>query len=169
MEETLTIIEKTAFLKGMEALKAVPTESLADMAALAHEKRFEAGETVCSEGQPNPGVFLVVEGKLEERKGKALVRVIPPYTAVGELWLTEGEPLEYTVTALEPTLVLHVRSEDVFDSLGDHPEIALAVVRDLASQVHDRTERILELEKVVDRLNQACIAAGIDPPDLRTE
>ena len=57
----------------------------------------EPGEVIYREGDPNRGAFLVVEGLLELRKGRALIRVVRPGEGIGELWLGEGEPHQYTL------------------------------------------------------------------------
>lgn len=168
MEETLTLVEKTAFLKSLPAFSAIPTEALAELAARARELHLDAGQTIFREGDPDRGVFLVVEGTIEQRIGRALVRAVRPGMGMGELWLAEGEPHAYGATAIEHTHVLNVTREDIMDAMLDFPEFGTAMVRALALRVHELTGRILELEHLVSRLHAALTAAGIEPPDPRT-
>ena len=72
MEDTLTIIERTAFLKGTEMFASIPTETLAQLAGRGRELHFDAGATIFREGEPNSGAYMVVEGLIEIRKGRAL-------------------------------------------------------------------------------------------------
>ena len=53
MEDTLTVIEKTAFLKGTELFASIPTEVLAQLAARGRELHFDAGQTIFVEGEPH--------------------------------------------------------------------------------------------------------------------
>ncbi len=166
--ETLTLIEKTAFLKGIPMLSTIPTEALADVAALAREIHCDPGHTLYREGEPNRGSFLVVSGLLELRKGRASVRVVEPGASVGELWLGEGEPHQYTLVALDHSHVLHIARDDVEETMLEYPELALAVVRQLSHRTHELVGRVLDLERLVSRMHAAMAAAGIEPPDPRT-
>jgi len=167
MDERLTIIEKTAFLKGVDVLAEVPSEALLDLAMRAKEMHLGPGDTLIHEGDTNQGSYLVMEGTLEERRGSALVRVVRPRMAVGELYLRAGESHHYTVRALEHAHVLHLTIDDVFDSISDHPELAVAMVRALSFRLHELVGRVLALEDTVHDLVAAMRRAGVEPPDLR--
>lgn len=167
MEETLTLIEKTAFLKGIEVLSQVPTEALAQLAARAREIHLDAGDVVFEEGQLNRGAFLVVEGLIELRKGRALVRLLHPGGVFGELFSSEGSPHFYTAVATTHTHVLNVTLEDVFDGMMDFPEFGVGMVRSVAMRNHELTQRLLELESLLGRFHAALRAAGLEPPDAR--
>jgi CRP-like cAMP-binding protein len=166
-EDLLTLIEKTAFLKSVDILASVPTEALLDLAENTREIHLDPGDVVFEEGEPNRGTFLVVEGVLEQRKGDALIRVIEPRMVAGELWLGENEPHNYTVRANTHAHVLQLERRDVDESITDYPEIALAIVKGLAFRLHELTERALELEEMIARLNQEVVQRGIHVPDVK--
>ena len=147
MAETLTLIEKTVCMKATEVFGAIPTEPLAQLAARANEVRFDRGETVFREGDDDQGVFIVVEGVVELRKGDAVVRLLRSGTVHGELFMGESESHQYTAVALEDTHVLNLGRSDVFDALLEYPEFGVAMVQDLALRHHKLTERVIELEQ----------------------
>jgi CRP-like cAMP-binding protein len=165
MIETLTLIEKTAFLKSIPMLSTIPTESLADVAARASEIHCDPGQAIYHEGDPNRGAFLVVSGLLELRKGRASVRIVQPGMSIGELWLGEGEPHQYTLAALDHSHVLHIAREDVEETILEYPEFGLAMVRMLSHRAHELTTRVLDLERLVARMHAAMAKAGLEPPE----
>lgn len=167
MEATLTLIEKTAFLKGLELLSSIPTEALADLASRARGIHCEPDEVLYREGDTQRGVFLVVEGMLEQRRGRALVRMLRPGSAFGEFWLEEDAPYEYTVVAMQHSHVLNVTREDMFDAMLDFPEFGAAMAQAMARRANELVGRVLELENLVARLHRVLRDAGIDPPDPR--
>jgi CRP-like cAMP-binding protein len=167
MDQTLTLIEKTAFLKTVDVLANVPSEALLDLAARAKEMHLDPGQVLIREGDSNQGTYIVMEGTLEERHGDSLVRVVRARMAVAELYLREGETHVYTVRALEHAHVLHLAIEDVFDSITDHPELAVALVKVLSFRLHEVITRVLDLEALVHRLIETMRAAGVAPPDVR--
>lgn len=169
MDGALSLIEKTAFLKNVDVLESIPTEALAEIAARATELRFAPDEVIYREGDPNRGVFLVVEGLLEQRKGRAIVRLIQPGMGVGEFWIGPEAAHLYTVTALEDTHLLNVTRDDMIDGMLDFPEFGVAMTQALGARVHELTGRVLELENLIARLHGALAKAGIEPPDPRRD
>jgi CRP-like cAMP-binding protein len=167
VDETLTLIEKTAFLKSLPILASVPTEALAEIAARAREIHFDSGATIHSEGQSNRGAFAVLEGVVELRRGRALVRMISQGQAFGELFLSEGEPHRFTAIASNHVHVLNITADDTFDAMLEHPEFAVGMTRSLARRNLELVERLLELETLLGRFHTAMIEAGIEPPEAR--
>ena len=145
--ETLTLVEKTVHMKSCEVFRAIPTEPLAQLAARANEVQLDRGETVFREGDDDQGVFIVLEGVVELRKGNAVVRVLRSGTVHGELFLQESGAHQYTAVAREDARVLNLGRNDVFDALLEYPEFGVAMVQDLALRHYKLTERVIELEK----------------------
>lgn len=147
MADTLTLIEKTVHMKSSEVFSAIPTEPLAQLAARASEVMLDRGQTLLHEGDDDLGVFLVIEGVVELRKGNDVVRVLQSGTVHGELFLQESGAHQYTVVAREDARVLNLGRNDVFDAFLEYPEFGIAIVQDLARRHHTLTERVSELEK----------------------
>jgi len=147
MADTLTLIEKTVHMKSSDVFSAIPTEPLAQLAARANEVMFDRGETVFREGDDDQGVFIVIEGVVELRKGNAVVRVLRSGTVHGELFLKESGAHQYTAVVREDARVLNLGRNDVFDAFLEYPEFGIAMVQDLALRHHTLTERVSELEK----------------------
>jgi len=147
MADTLTLIEKTVHMKSSEVFSAIPTEPLAQLAARASEVMLDRGQTLFHEGDDDLGVFIVIEGVVELRKGNDVVRVLQSGTVHGELFLQESGAHQYTVVAREDARVLNLGRNDVFDAFLEYPEFGIAIVQDLARRHHTLTERVSELEK----------------------
>jgi CRP/FNR family transcriptional regulator, cyclic AMP receptor protein len=146
MSATLTLIEKTIFMKSVDVFEAIPTEALAQLAALAVERSFDRGDLVFREGDSDCGVVLVVEGAIELRKGETVVRLLERGSVQGQLFLEESEASEYAAVAVQDTQVLSLQHRDVLQALLDFPEFALAMVQDLARRNHQVVARVIELE-----------------------
>jgi len=147
MADTLTLIEKTVHMKSSDVFSAIPTEPLAQLAARASEVMLDRGQTLFHEGDDDLGVFIVIEGVVELRKGNDVVRVLQSGTVHGELFLQESGAHQYTVVAREDARVLNLGRNDVFDAFLEYPEFGIAIVQDLARRHHTLTERVSELEK----------------------
>jgi CRP/FNR family transcriptional regulator len=164
--ETLTLIEKTVHMKSCEVFRAIPTEPLAQLAARATEVQFDRGETVFREGDDDQGVFIVIEGVVELRKGNAIVRLLQSGPVHGELFLQESGTHQYRAVAREDARVLNLGRNDVFDALLEYPEFGVAMVQDLALRHHKLTERVIELEKQLaspgSRVSERTAGEGIE-------
>jgi hypothetical protein len=99
MKETLALIEKTAILKSAPLFSNLPTEAVAEVAARASEHHFDLGKTIFKEGEANRGAFMIVEGRVEIYKGRALDSIRLAGDGFGELSLREGEPHQFTAIA----------------------------------------------------------------------
>lgn len=146
MNSTMTLIEKTVFLKSVELFSEVPTEALGQLATRASETRVARGEILFREGDEDQGMFLVVEGELELKKAGMVVRRLEDGMTHGELFLDEHQPHQYTAIAREESLLLNLTRPDVLDALLEYPEIGLAMVKDLALRLHKMTQRLVEVE-----------------------
>ncbi|TMQ71330.1 MAG: cyclic nucleotide-binding domain-containing protein [Candidatus Eisenbacteria bacterium] len=164
MDEMLTIIERTAFLKGTEIFASIPTEVLAQLAGRGREIHFGAGETIFREGDPNSGAYMVVEGLVEIRKGRALDGVRTPGEGFGELSLMEGEPHNFTAVASEHTHVLNVSNEVLFDTILDYPEVGVGMVRSMGKRVTELVQRVHDLEGQIAHLAATLRSSGVEAP-----
>ena len=164
MEEILTLIEKTAFLKSLPGSSTIPTEAIAELASRAREIHCEPGQVLFREGDPDQGSFVVIEGSLELRKGTAVVAAMKNGMSVGELWQDENRTHGYTLMATEHTHVLHLTREDTLDAMLDYPELAIETLRTLGQRFHELASRVLELEATVARLRDDLLAAGVPTP-----
>jgi CRP-like cAMP-binding protein len=166
MSETMTLIEKTVFLKSVEVLADVPTEALAQVAGRASEVHVDRGGPVFREGEEDHGVYIVVEGLVELRKGDVAIRRVQPGQTMGELFLGEGDPHQYDALALEDSHLLNLRRSDVIDALLEYPEFGLAMVQDLARRHHKLTQRVLELDAELKSCKPSAGGnATLEPPD----
>ncbi len=166
MQETLTLLEKTAFLKAVPMFAGIPTESLAELAARAREIHYDAGQVIFREGDPNHGHFLVVEGMVEIRKGQTLDSMRQDGQGFGEPALREGEGHHFTAIAAQHTHVLSVSNEVLLDSILDFPELGLALVRVQAIRISELAQRVDDLEDQVAHLHRTLRNAKIEIPPV---
>jgi CRP-like cAMP-binding protein len=164
MEPTLTILERTAFLKSTEVFASIPTDVLAQIAARGRELHFDAGQTIFREGEPNSGVYLVIEGLVEFRKGRALEGVRGSGLGFGELALGESGLHTFSAVTAEHTHVLNISTEIFFDTMLDYPEIGVAMVKILSRRLSESAQRVHDLEGQIAHLASTLRNAGLATP-----
>lgn len=162
--DTLTLVEKTAFMKSVDELTSIPTEALAALAARAAEVHLDRGEVLFRAGDPHRGSFLVIEGAIELQREGATVRRLGEGTVFGTPFVEAEETHPFTAVAVAPSHLLQLQPQDVVEGMLEFPEFGVAMVRTLAMRNDRLTARVLELEEQAAKLEQRLREAGVAPP-----
>jgi CRP-like cAMP-binding protein len=147
---------------------------MSDMLSLAAhlpEVRFAQGDAVVREGDPGGGIWVLVSGALQVRKGGVSVNTVTrPGALVGEISVLLGGVVSATVVATEPCVMRH--AADGHALLASDPAITRLVAMGLAERLHFVTTYLADLKHqygdapglamVSDVLSQ--LAQRQDPP-----
>jgi len=103
-----------------------------ELAALAVEKRYDAGETIFHEGDPCDGLYVIGEGTVKICKSSPSGREImlameSAPSSVAEVPLFDEGAYPATVRTLTPATVYLLRKDDFRRFCLRHPEVALRV------------------------------------------
>jgi CRP-like cAMP-binding protein len=128
----LTVIEKVDELQKLAFFEAVRTESLAQLAAVAHESNYEAGQLLYAESQPAESMFVVLDGEIELTRNGQPCAKIGPHELTGALPMLSGQPHPETATAATNTRALVIDEQDFFDTVADDFNFTRGVMRALA-------------------------------------
>lgn len=107
----------------------------------------ESGEFLCLQGEPSDRFFMVLSGELAVQSsssaGRELVfTTLGPGSPVGEVSILDAAPRSAHIRATEPTVVLSISRAGLFDVLGRHPGIAIALAKHLARIVRRLSENV---------------------------
>lgn len=123
----------------------VPIDVLA-LTASHPERLLATGEVLFSEGDESSELIVLVRGELLiEAAGIPLHRDTAPGTFVGEVGSLLRQPRSATVTAAAPTVVRDIG--DATDAFGRHPELGLALARQLAARVHRLVAYVTDVQR----------------------
>ena len=115
--------------------------ALGRLAGSTELRDFSGGAVICREGQPGTGLHLVTRGqvKLLLQAGNGHEKVfdlIGPGACYGESSLYTDQPHQITAAAIVDTQLLHVPRADLLSTLQETPELALRVIKGLASKIY---------------------------------
>ncbi|MGC4118427.1 MAG: cyclic nucleotide-binding domain-containing protein [Myxococcales bacterium] len=122
-------------------------EDRLSLARICSIRSLTPGQTLCREGDPGDGLFLLVTGRAsvtkrtgssaEERLGE-----LGPLTVIGEISLLDGMPRSATVTALEESTAWHLPRAS-FQAMRDRLEpCAIKIIRYLANVLCQRLREL---------------------------
>lgn len=133
----MEIVQRADFLRRTRIFSELRTEDLAGLAALTAEQRHRTGATLFSEGSTERALYVVVEGRVEARRGGRRVLEAGPGETVGDLALLDGRPTRYAARAIEDSRVLRLTRDDFFNLLEERFRVARQVLSYLAGRVRD--------------------------------
>jgi CRP-like cAMP-binding protein len=124
-----------------ESLKAVPLFSeLSDkevraLAQSMHEKRFEDGQEVVTQGESGIGFFVILEGSARVSVGGQERRTLKAGDYFGELALLEGDSRSASIAADGSLRCAGMTAWHFRPFIRDHPDIAWALLKELARRL----------------------------------
>jgi CRP-like cAMP-binding protein len=121
-------------LQGSPLFRGLPPATLDRIAALATQRGYRRGEIVFSAGDPGDALYGVVTGRIRISAGTAegreiFLNVMEPGDTFGEIALLDGGTRTATATATEPTELVSIRREPLFELLEREPKAALELLR----------------------------------------
>ena len=118
----------------------LPQPLLDELAASCRIRRYPQGQVLCNEGDPGDSLIVLESGPLRvsrftEGGREAVLAVVEPPAAIGELSLIDGEPRDATVTAQRAVQVRLLPRSTFLSLLEREPVFARGVLRSLAGLV----------------------------------
>lgn len=138
------------FLSRMDLFSGVPFSAVEEIIAACPIRELAAGEMLLNRGDENDKLYFVLDGRLRvilaEGVGDEGI-VIGVGGCVGELSMVDGEPVSASVVALEPTQVLILPSDVVWERLIQVNKVARNLLRVLSSRMREVKTRMLEVRE----------------------
>jgi CRP/FNR family cyclic AMP-dependent transcriptional regulator len=121
-------------LQGSPLFRGLAPATLERIAALATQRGYRRGEIVFSAGDAGDALFGVVSGRIRISAGSAdgreiFLNIMEPGDTFGEIALLDGGTRTATATAMEPSELVSIRRESLFELLEREPKAALELLR----------------------------------------
>lgn len=140
-------------MNGKQNLASVPfltdlgDAELETLAAACRARRFKRGEILFHEGDAANTLLLIQSGqvkilRVDDHGEEWILHVVGAGEYLGELSLVDGAPRSATAQALEPVEALALYREDFLALMRRHPEVALAVMGELAGMVRRLSDQV---------------------------
>ena len=128
------------FLKRTSYFSGLSPDNLGSIAKLFFEKKAERGEMFLLEGESDEAIYFVVSGAVKVLKtspeGKEqILNIARPGDSFNEVAAFDGGPNSAAAQAMGPVVLYGIRKGNLETILRDYPQVALNVIRVLASRV----------------------------------
>ena len=117
-----------------EALRRIPlfascsAHDLRFIASRAESRDYPAGATLCAQGEPADGFFVIVDGRAEARRDGSVLRTMGPGDFFGEIALIDEGPRTASVTSTSQLRCFVLGSQPFRDVLGQNADIAVRIL-----------------------------------------
>jgi CRP-like cAMP-binding protein len=109
---------------------------------LLEEIAAAPGELVFDVGDPPDRFLFLIEGRVAMEREDVRAWEFVPLAVVGVIDAVLGRPRTRNCRALEPSKFLALRTTDWFDMLEDNGQVARAAIRNFATQLHSRWQKL---------------------------
>ena len=115
---------------------------------MQEELNVPAGQNVIEQDEIGQGFYVLKSGSLEVLKDDVLLSVLMfPGTIFGEMGDILGKPRTCTVRAKNDSKVIHVPDGDMEALIQESPEIALKIIKTLATRLDRTTQKLASATK----------------------
>lgn len=134
----MLLIEKVIALKAVEMFARTPEDVLADVAALAEEVSFKAGETIFEKGDAGESLYVIVQGEVKVHDGDLDLKHLGDKTVFGELAVLDPEPRSASITALKDSHLLRLDREAFLELMTGNMEVVRGVLAVLCDRIREK-------------------------------
>jgi CRP/FNR family transcriptional regulator, cyclic AMP receptor protein len=123
------VLSDLAFLGNLPLFEGLPDEELAQVGAIARERRYRKGTILFNEGDPGDVLFFIKDGKVRVTRLAAggqeqVLQVWGPGAAVGLVVLADKAPYPATAQVVEDATLYAVRVDDVMGLIPESRALA---------------------------------------------
>ncbi|KAA2235546.1 Crp/Fnr family transcriptional regulator [Salinarimonas soli] len=136
-EDEVGRLQATPMLRGLEPahLKLLVLGGM--------RTRYAPGEAVIREGEPAEAVHVVLSGEASARsRGGVPFPPFGPGSIFGDVSVFLDRPYRMSVEAATVLVTLRLDKATFVELVSQMPDLALAVIRDLAGRLHDLRDRV---------------------------
>jgi CRP/FNR family transcriptional regulator, cyclic AMP receptor protein len=140
--------EKWRLLRNHFLLQHLGDHDLERIAAAATYVRFRSNEPVFRQGESEPDLMIIVEGRVRlsatSSDGQELLaNIVERGHIFGEIAVIDGKPRSYDATAVEDSEILIVKRQTLIPFLQQRPDVCLRFMETLCERLR-RSETLIQ-------------------------
>lgn len=139
-------MDRIEALRGSPLLNALEESQLKGLASITQDRSFAEGATIISSDQTKAlAMYVILEGSADVVKDGVVISTLGPGDHVGEMALVVPNMKRTAdVIAATTTTVMQLASWDFMPYLKTNPDVALAVIEELAKRLDEANRRLAD-------------------------
>lgn len=131
-------------LKKVTILGALSMSQLKTLAQWTQVAAFDAGETVVKRGDRGNGLYLILEGEAEVRRGGRRLARLGAGQFFGEMSLFDDLPRSADVVTLRPSKMAILQKWEFWGFAASQPGVVLNVLAEMSRRLRAANEALVE-------------------------
>lgn len=131
-------------LKKVSILGALSHTQLKTLANWTAVVSFNAGETVVRRGDKGDGMFLILEGAAEVRRGNRVLARLGVGQFFGEMSLFDNLPRSADVVAVRPSKFAVLSKWEFWGYAASEPSVVLKVLEEMSHRLRAANQALVE-------------------------
>ena len=122
-------------LKKVSILGALSDSQLKTLAKWTEVVSFEAGETVVKNGDRGDGLYLILDGSADVRRGTRSLARLGAGQFFGEMSLFDNQPRSADVVTLEPSRLAVLQKWEFWGFAASQPGVVLSILEEMSRRL----------------------------------
>ena len=131
----LMTIERVVILKSVDIFATIAEDHLVDLARIAVEVEFRAGDFIIRRGEFGTSMFIIVSGRVRIHAGDQVIAELGEREVIGELAALDPEERSADITAVTDTTVFCIESGSIYELMGEHSDVNRGIIRVLCRRL----------------------------------
>ena len=129
-------------LRKVSILGALPLSQLRSLAKSTEVAAFGAGERVVKRGDKGNGLYLILEGSVEVRRGGRHLARLGAGQFFGELSLFDNQPRSADVVAVHPSKFAVLSKWEFWGFAASKPAVVLSILEEMSRRLRAADEAL---------------------------
>lgn len=125
------------FLRKVDFLEKVPTDTLECLVSESHLQDLQKGEVLFEDGEEGGSMYVILSGELIISKNGTEIARRHKGDYIGEMSLIGSTPRSAMVVSALPTLLLVITQEQFRAQLSSSSDVLLAIMKTLSDRARD--------------------------------
>jgi CRP-like cAMP-binding protein len=131
----MTLTDVSSALGTVPFFSGFGKRQLRTVAKSGSEYSYGSGYRIVEEGTKGVGFYMVLDGKVEVRKGKRVLASLSKGDFFGEMSLIDEQPRSADIVTVQPTHCFALSTEAFNTLIKRNPKLALLILRELTKRL----------------------------------
>ena len=155
----MSLKDEVELLRRVPVFAQIEPAKLKLLAFTSERLAYEPGRILFHRGDMADAAYIIIEGEVEVildgPAGPVTVATIGKNDIVGEIGILCDVPRTATIKALTRLVTLRIQKELFLRLINEFPQMAIAIMQELAHRLEHNNNRLREALNEVDRLRKS--------------
>jgi CRP/FNR family cyclic AMP-dependent transcriptional regulator len=142
----MSLHEEVDALRRVPLFAKIEPSKLKLLAFTSEKLEYQRGQDLCTQGDAGDAMYIILSGEADvvvgTPAGEHTVARLGKNSFVGEIAILCDVPRTATVRASSNVTALRISKELFFRLVGEYPQIAVEIMRELAHRLDDTTKKL---------------------------